>query len=135
MVKLLARARNRTQFRNALKNDFPTLVETYDLMLRDLTEQPPELVKLATKTLKTILDASEPVEVTQLMSDLALEIAASVPEHGRNLTEAVIEVIVSSCQGFVSSGQLSTHGIHLHFIHQTAKEFLEEKYANESLAA
>ncbi|KAJ5198074.1 uncharacterized protein N7498_007191 [Penicillium cinerascens] len=137
MVKLLARARNRTQFQSALKNDFPILIETYNLMLRDLTEQPPELVKLATKTLKIILDAGEPVDATQLMSDLAPEIAASMPQRDTNLTTGgIIEAIESSCKGFISSsGQLSTYGIHLRFIHQTTKEFLEDKYANESLAA
>ncbi|KAJ5167779.1 uncharacterized protein N7482_003373 [Penicillium canariense] len=136
MLKLLARTRNRTQFQSVLQKNLLTLIETYNLMLHNLTEQPPELVKLATKTLRTVLDAGRRVEATQLMSDLAPEIAASVPQSNRNLTKAgIIEAIESSCKGFVSSsGQLSTNGIHLHFIHQTVKEFLVVKYANESLA-
>ena len=137
MVKLLARTRNKTQFQSALADRFPTLLETYDSVLRDVMEQPPELVKLAIKTLKSILDAGDTVEASQLISDLAPEIAASALQRDRNLTQAeLIRAIESSCKGFVSSSdQVSTYGIHFHFIHQTAKKFLENKYANDSLAA
>ncbi|KAJ5663895.1 hypothetical protein N7507_004626 [Penicillium longicatenatum] len=126
----------RTLFLSALNHDFPTLIEAYDSLLRDVIEQPPELVKLAIKTMKLMLDAEAPVEATQLTSDLAPEIAAYALQRNRNLTKAeIIEAINSSCKGFVSSSdQLSTYGIHFRFIHQTVEEFLEDKLANESLA-
>ncbi|KAL3438706.1 hypothetical protein BDV09DRAFT_95244 [Aspergillus tetrazonus] len=99
-------------------------------------EQPPELVKLAIKTLKSILVAGEPVKASQLISHLAPEIAASALQRDGNLTQAeLIKAIESSCKGFVSSNEVSTDGIYFHFIHQTAEEFLEKKYANDSLAA
>lgn len=137
MVDFLAGSLTRRQFQSALVGGFPTLLETYDSMFRDVMEQPPGLVKLATKTLKSILRAGEPVEASQLISDLAPEIAASALQRDRNLTQAeVIKAIQSSCNGFVSSfGQGSTCGIHFRVTHKTAKEFLENKYANESLAA
>ncbi|PGG95246.1 hypothetical protein AJ79_10164 [Helicocarpus griseus UAMH5409] len=135
MVKVLARARNRTQFQSALVGCSPTLLEIYDSMLREVMEQPPELAKLAIKTLKSILGAGEPVEASQLISDLAPEIEASALQRDRNLTQAeVIKAIKSSCKGFVSSSdQVTTHGIRFHVVHQTAKQFLEDKYAKNHL--
>ena len=84
----------------------------------------PELAVLAKKALGIVLDAEGPVAVSKLMGALTTELTdvVSVQRLGSGLSEAeTTETICSSCKGFLS---VDKPGTRLHFVHQSAREFL-----------
>lgn len=130
MVERLAQAETKTTFERLLHHRYSSLVEMYELMLEDLMHQSAELVTLAKRTLRKIIDAVGPVSVCELMSALAPELTsvASARHLGRDLTDAEInEAFRSSCKGFVSSSELTRPGAWLHLVHQSARDFLETR--------